>query len=89
MSEAWMEDARKIPDDVMCYMRKLAVRAIVEENFSPKSVLEVFGISRRTAVYRWLKLFEQGGYTELETKKAPGSRPEITEDMEDWLKDTV
>jgi len=88
MREAWMEDARKIPDDVMSYIRKLAVRAIVEDHFSPEGVAEVFHISR-TALYRWLRLFEKGGYTELETKKAPGSLPEITEEMEDWLKDTV
>jgi transposase len=88
MSEAWMEDARKIPDDVMNYIRNLAVRAIVEEGISPETVAEVFHMSR-TAIYRWLKLFDQGGYPELETKKAPGSPPEITEEMDDWLKDTV
>ena len=88
MSEEWMGDARKIPDEVMSYIRKLAVRAIEDKNFSPESVAEILGINR-TAIYAWLRRFEQGGYSELNTKKAPGSPCEITEEIEQWLKDAV
>ena len=88
MSAEWMDDARKIPDEVMSYIRKLAVRAIEDKNFSPESVAEILGINR-TAIYAWLRRFEQGGYSELNTKKAPGSPCEITEEIEQWLKDAV
>lgn len=88
MNEEWMGDARKIPDEVMNYIRKIVVRSIKEKSFSPESIAEVFGISR-TAIYRWLRHFEEGGYSELETKKSPGKSAEITEEIEQWLKDTV
>lgn len=88
MSEEWMDDARKIPDEVMSYIRKLAVRAIDGKDFSPESIAEVFGISR-TAIYDWLRRFKKGGYSELDTKKAPGGPCEITEEIEEWLKETV
>lgn len=88
MIEEWMDDARKIPNEVMSYIRKLAVRAIDDKNFSPESIAEVFGISS-TAIYAWLRRFEQGGYAELNTKKAPGGPCEITEELEQWLKDTA
>jgi len=46
MANEWLSDARKIPDEVMRYIRKLAVRAVVEFGWSPECVYEVFGISR-------------------------------------------
>lgn len=88
MSEEWMGDARKIPDEVMSYIRKLAVRAIEEKDFSPESIAEILGINR-TAIYAWLRRFKQGGYSELDTKKAPGGPCEITEEIEQWLKEVV
>ena len=88
MNDEWMGDARKIPDEVMSYVRKLAVRAIEENNFSPESVAEVFGISR-TSIYAWLRRFKNGGYAELDTKKAPCGPCEITEEIEEWLKNAV
>ena len=88
MIEEWMEDARKIPDEAMDYIRKLAVRAIDDKDFSPESIAEIFGISR-TAIYAWLRRFEQGGYSELDTKKAPGGPCEITQEIEQWLKETI
>ena len=33
MSEEWLNDARKIPDEVMSYLRKMAVRAIEDKKF--------------------------------------------------------
>jgi len=88
MSEEWLKDARKIPDDVMSYLRKIAVRAIEEKNYSPESIADVFGISR-TALYAWLRRYRKEGYSELETQPSPGAPCVITEDMDNWLKDTV
>jgi hypothetical protein len=32
MNDDWMSDARKIPDDVMNYIRRLAVHAVVDKH---------------------------------------------------------
>lgn len=88
MNLEWMDDARKIPDEVMDFIRKIAVRAINEKDFSPESIAEIFGISR-TAIYAWLKRHKEGGYAGLDTKKAPGSPGIITSEMDAWLVDTV
>ena len=88
MSAEWLQDARKIPDEVMSYLRKLAVRAIVEKGYSPEFVADACGMSR-TAVYDWLQRYRRGGYSALETQKAPGSSPIITEEMDQWIKDAV
>jgi transposase len=88
MNEEWLDDARKIPDDVMGYVRKIAVRAIEEGGFSPESIAEVFQINR-TAIYAWLRRFKDGGYPALDTKKAAGAISEITESMEEWIRCTV
>ena len=88
MNDEWLSDARKIPDEVMSYFRKTAVHAIKEKGFSPELVSEVFGFSR-SCVYDWLSRFKEGGYEALDTRVAPGADPKITEEIEDWLKDTV
>jgi len=89
MAEEWLNDARKIPDDVMNFIRKIAVRAINEFKLSPELVAQVFGISR-TAIYDWLRRYHaEGGYQALETKEAPGVSRVITAEMDDWLRETV
>lgn len=88
MAEEWMDDARKIPGEVMSYIRKLGVRAIEEEDFSPESVAQVLHISR-TAIYAWLRRYKDGGYPALETRKPAGATSEITDAVEDWLGDVV
>ena len=88
MSQEWFEDARKIPDEVMSYLRKIAVRAILEKGYSPELISEVFGVSR-TAVYDWLRRFHADGYAGLETKQSPGASRIITAQMDHWLKQTV
>lgn len=88
MSNEWLEDARKIPDEVMSYLRKIAVRAIVLEGASPELVSAVLGISR-TAIYEWLRRFRKDGYDGLETRQSPGAPAVITTEMDVWLKQTV
>jgi transposase len=77
MSHEWLEDARKIPDEVMSYLRKIAVRTIVQEGYSPELVPAIFGISC-TAIYDWLRRFRKDGYDGLETRQSPGAPPVIT-----------
>jgi transposase len=84
MAKEWLTDARKIPDDVMSYIRKLAVRAVVEFGWSPECVYEIFGIAR-SSMYEWLDKFHGGGYEALDTRIAPGAEPILSEEMDAWL----
>jgi transposase len=88
MSTEWLRDARKIPDEVMSYLRKIAVRAIEDKDYSPELIADVLGISR-TAIYDWLRRYHRDGYSGLDTRQSPGSPCIITEEMDWWLKDTV
>ena len=36
MKGNWLSDARKIPDEVMNYLRRIAVRAVEEKHDSPE-----------------------------------------------------
>ena len=47
MNARWMFDARKIPDEVMNYLRRIAVRAIEEKGYSPELVADFLGIDER------------------------------------------
>jgi len=38
MNEEWLVDGRKIPDEVMGYIRKIAVQAVRENGQSPEVV---------------------------------------------------
>ena len=88
MNIEWLSDARKIPDNVMTYIRIFAVRAIIDGHQSPETVSDVLGISR-SSIYEWLKNFREDGYDALETKTAPGMEPIITSQMDEWLRDVV
>ena len=46
MDAEWLSDARKIPDEVMNYLRRIAVRAVEEKNYSPEVIADILGISR-------------------------------------------
>jgi len=85
MNHDWMSDARKIPDDVMNYIRRLAVDAVVEQNYPPSEVAKLFHINRST-LYDWLNWYRQNGDNALDTLKAPGKQPVITQEIERWLK---
>ena len=60
MKAEWLFDARKIPDEVMNYVRRIAVRAIEEKHYSPELVADLLGISR-SSIYDWLN-FHPAGY---------------------------
>jgi transposase len=83
-----MSDARKIPDEVMNYIRRLAVDAVLEQDYSPSDVAKLFHINRST-LYDWLNAYRQNGDQALDTRKAPGKPPVITQEIERWLKRTV
>lgn len=88
MKPKWLSDARLIPDEVMDYLRKIAVHAVEENGYSPETVIKMLGLSRGT-IYDWLKRFKEHGYAGLDTKKAPGMEPVVTKEMDTWIKRAV
>src|SRR5919197_334432 len=88
MNEEWLIDGRKIPDEVMGYIRKIAVQAIRENGQSPEVVAKVLNFNR-SCIYEWLKRYDEGGYEALESRRPPGAKPVITREMEEWLEETV
>ena len=87
-NEEWLRDGRKIPDEVMGYIRKIAVEAVRERGQSPEVVAQIFNFNR-SCIYRWLNQYDAGGYDALESQPAPGAKPVVTDAMEVWLKQTV
>lgn len=88
MKAEWMLDARKIPDEVMNYLRRIAVRAVEEKHYSPELVADFLGISR-SSIYNWLCEYREKGEEALATRKAPGAPWVITPDIDRWLKETI
>jgi transposase len=86
--EAWFDDARKIPDLAMDYIRKIAVRAIKEKGYSPEDIFDIFGVSR-SCIYDWLGKYKENGYQGLETQFPPGMEPKVTPEMDHWLENVV
>jgi len=81
-------DGRKIPGEVMSYIRKMAVLAVEKGGFSPEAVINMLGLSRG-CIYRWLRIYREEGLKGLETHTAPGAAPIITAEIEQWLRKTV
>jgi transposase len=88
MKADWLCDARKIPDEVMNYLRRIAIRAVKEKDYSPELIADIFGISR-SSIYAWLRWYDNGGEEALDTQSAPGAPPTITAEMDLWLKQIV
>lgn len=88
MKAEWLSDARKIPDEVMNYLRRLAVRAVEEKHYSPELIADIFGISR-SSIYDWRRGYRDSGEEALDTQSAPGAPPVITPSMDHWLREAV
>jgi len=88
MKAEWLFDARKIPDEVMNYLRRIAVRAVEEYPHSPELIAAIFGISR-SCIDDGLREYREEGEDALDTRKAPGSLPVMTSDVDHWLKETI
>ena len=84
----WLNDGKKVPDDVMYYIRVMAVNAIRVLGLSPETVAVAYNFDR-TCIYRWLRQYDEGGFESLESRMPPGATPIITEEMDIWLKNTV
>jgi transposase len=84
----WLNDARKIPDEAMSYIRKIAVRAVVESKFRPATVAAMLKISL-SSIYAWIERYNRGGYESLDTATAPGAEPRITSEMDKFIKEII
>jgi transposase len=81
------DDARKLDHKTLEAMRERAVRR-VQAGESPEVVAKVFGIGR-TAIYRWLSQYRQGGWGALKAKPVPGRPPKLDGKMLEWIYTTV
>ena len=88
MNTDWLADGRKIPDDVMYFIRRMAVNAVRMLGQSPEKIAEAYNFDR-SCIYRWLKQYDEGGFEALESKMPPGAEPLITSETDEWLKQTV
>ena len=88
MDTDWVSDARKIPDEVMNYIRRLAVHAVIDQKKSPQLISKIFHVSRGS-IGEWLDWYRYGGDEAFDTRKAPGAAPIITRKIEHWLKRTI
>ena len=88
MDAKWMFDACKIPDEVMSYLRRIAVRAVEEKGYRPETVADFLNISR-SSLYDWLRKYREGGEEALDTKTAPGAPLMITPEIDEWLRKTI
>lgn len=69
-------DGRKLDHKTREVIRKRAVQRI-KAGESPEVVIKALGY-HRSAVYQWLKLFDEGGIEALTFKKIPGAKPKLT-----------
>jgi transposase len=84
----WLEDGRKIPDEIMSHVRKMAVYAVKEKGESPETVARIFNFERY-CIYKWIKIYEKKGYEGLNTLKAPGAENIMTDEIDNWVKETI
>jgi transposase len=88
MNIDWLTDGRKIPDEVMYFIRRMAVNAIRVLGQSPEDIAVAYNFDR-SCIYRWLKQYDEGGFDALESKMPPGAEPLITRETDEWMKQTV
>ena len=88
MNAEWLSDFRKIPDEVMNYLRRIAVRAVEDKHYSPELIADLFGISR-SCIYDWLRWYRAEGEAALDTRAAPGAELVLTPELDRWLQDTI
>jgi hypothetical protein len=82
------EDGGKIPDEVMSYIRKMAVHAVRERGESPETVAAIFNFNCH-CIYRWLKQCGKGGYNNFETRHLHVRHPSLLPKWIIWLNDIV
>lgn len=71
-------DGRKLDHKALEHIRLLAVKRVVEDGEAPSEVMRSLGFSR-TAIYPWLRKFEEEGWEALAERIAQGPEPKLDE----------
>jgi transposase len=88
MNLDWLADGRKITDEVMYYIRIMAVNSIRVLGQSQEAIAKTYNFNR-ACIYSWLRQYDEGGFAALESEMPPGAQPLITSEMDEWLKQTI
>jgi len=67
-----LADGRKIPDNVMCYIRVMALNSIRVLGLSPEVIAKAYNFNL-ACIYRWLRQCDEGGFSVLESEMPPGA----------------
>jgi len=71
-------DGRTLDHKALEHIRLLAVRRVIEDGEAPSDVMKSLGFSR-TAIYPWLRKFEDEGWQALAERIAEGPQPKLSE----------
>jgi transposase len=71
-------DGRQLTHEQLEFIRTQAVRAVRVDKRSPEEVIKTFGL-HRSNIYKWLKLYDKGGWSALKSKKSKGKEPKIND----------
>lgn len=80
-------DGRKLKHDVLEAIRIRAVQA-VQSGRSPEEVIATLGMTRG-CIYKWLAVFNNGGYDALRGKKLFGRPTKLTAQQISWVYKTI
>ena len=72
MNIGCLAGGRKIPDDVICFTRRMAVNTIRMLGQSPEKIAEAHNFDR-SCIYRWLKQYDEVGFEALESTMPLGA----------------
>ena len=83
----WMAkiDGRTLDHKALEHIRILAVKRVVEDGEAPSAVMASLGFSR-TAIYPWLRKFEEEGWDALVERIAEGPAPKLAEKQRQQVK---
>jgi transposase len=78
-------DGRSLNHQALEHIRILAVKRVVEDGEAPSEVMKSFGLCR-TAIYPWLRKYEDKGMDALVERIAQGPEPKLTEKQRQQVK---
>jgi transposase len=78
-------DGRTLDHKTLEHLRKLAVKRVVEDGEAPSEVMKSLGLCR-TAIYRWLRRYEDEGMEALVERIARGPEPKLAEKQRQQIK---
>jgi transposase len=72
-------DGRSLDHETLEFIRMNAVERVLNGE-EPKSVMKSYGLCH-TTIYKWLDIYEEGGWEALESKPITGRPPKLTEEQ--------